>query len=111
MNIRNFRNIDTDDILDLLGLEHKRTTVDWALPAVGIFAVGVLVGAGIGLLFAPKTGTQLREDLGNRMSNRFQGARDFLGEVPSKLGMGEHQGGQTSQQVSGGSSRGRSTNI
>jgi hypothetical protein len=42
---------------------------DFALPAVGILAIGMLAGAGVALLFAPVTGKKLREELEQRLSD------------------------------------------
>ena len=75
MDIKKLRDLDKDDLLNLIGLQTRRTTADWILPTLGIFGVGVLVGAGIGMLLAPKPGRELREDL----RNRLQGAADDLG--------------------------------
>lgn len=75
IDIRKLRDLDRDDLLNLIGLQTKRTATDWILPTLGIFSVGVLVGAGIGMLLAPKPGRELREDL----RSRFQGAADDMG--------------------------------
>lgn len=37
--------------------------------AFGIFGAGLLLGAGLALLFAPKAGSELRQDLASRMSH------------------------------------------
>ncbi|XXF75763.1 YtxH domain-containing protein [Myxococcaceae bacterium GXIMD 01537] len=75
------RKLDKDDLLGLVGLETRRTTADWLIPTLGAFGVGVLVGAGIGLLLAPKPGAELRGDL----RNRLQGAQDSLQEGVSSV--------------------------
>jgi hypothetical protein len=75
-DIKKLRDLDKDDLLDLIGLQSKRTVADWLLPTLGIFGVGLLVGAGVGLLLAPKPGRELREDL----RSRIQGATDELSE-------------------------------
>jgi gas vesicle protein len=62
--------------LELVGLQSKRTVAEWLVPTVGIFGIGLLVGAGVGLLLAPKPGKELREDL----RSRIQGATDQLSE-------------------------------
>lgn len=58
---------DKDDLLDLVGLETRRTTTDALVPALTAFSIGVLVGVGVGLLIAPKAGNELRSDLKNRL--------------------------------------------
>ncbi len=50
-------------LLDRMGLQEKRTTAETVLPMLGIFGAGIAVGATLGLLFAPKRGDVLREDL------------------------------------------------
>src|SRR5699024_4465192 len=50
-------------LLDRMGLEHKRSTMDMMLPALGIFGAGIAVGAALGVLFAPKRGEEIRSDL------------------------------------------------
>jgi hypothetical protein len=55
-----------EDILRAIGFGGARATsaqVSTASSAVGIFAAGILIGAGIALLLAPKAGTDLRRDI------------------------------------------------
>lgn len=58
----------TDDVLARLGLQARATTRDYLFPAIGLFAAGILVGSGLGLLFAPRRGSELRAELGQRAS-------------------------------------------
>ncbi len=51
------------DILALVGVTRKRTFLGAVLPALGLIAAGVAVGAGVGLIFAPSSGRHLRGDL------------------------------------------------
>ena len=57
----------SDAALAAVGLQPRRTATDYILPAVGLFGVGLLVGAGLGLMFAPKRGSELRGDIGKRV--------------------------------------------
>ena len=66
----NLRDLSADDILSAMGLQTRRTTTDYMLPALGIFGVGVLVGAGIGMLFAPKAGSEIRNQIGTMARRR-----------------------------------------
>jgi hypothetical protein len=66
MKLNDLRDLDKDDILSALGLASKPTTSERLLGTLSIFGVGLLVGAGAALLFAPKSGQELREDLGER---------------------------------------------
>jgi len=59
----------SDAALAAIGLQPRRSAGDYILPVIGIFGVGVLVGAGLGLMFAPKRGAELRGDLGRRVKS------------------------------------------
>jgi hypothetical protein len=67
MNLKDLRHMDKDDVLGMLGLETKPSSGAWLAGTLGTFGVGMLVGAGIALLLAPKPGRQLREDLRERL--------------------------------------------
>lgn len=62
-NLRKLADVDKDDVLDLVGLEERRTASDKLVPALALFGAGVLVGVGLGLMLAPKPGKELREDV------------------------------------------------
>ncbi len=77
-DLKKVRNIDRHDVLERLGLE-ERTPVSDFFTGLGLLAVGVLVGAGLGILFAPKTGAEMRDHLsgtirkrGGRAAQRFE---------------------------------------
>jgi gas vesicle protein len=67
MNLTDLRNLDKDEILGMLGLETKTSTGAWLAGSLGTFGVGLLVGAGIALMLAPKPGRELREDIRDRL--------------------------------------------
>ncbi len=64
---KDIKKLEKDDLLQLIGLETRKGPSDWLLPTIGAFSVGLLVGAGIGLLLAPKPGNELLSDLRNRL--------------------------------------------
>jgi hypothetical protein len=66
-NLTDLKKMDKDDLLQLVGLETRKGPADWLLPTLGAFSVGMLVGAGLGLLLAPKPGAELRSDLRTRL--------------------------------------------
>ena len=79
MKISDLKDLNKDDILAALGLETKTGFTQRLLGTVGIFGAGLLVGAGVALMLAPKSGTELREDLGERfrkMRTRDDGTID-----------------------------------
>jgi hypothetical protein len=61
------RGYELEDALHLLGLARRRSAMGMVLPAVGLLAVGAILGAGLGLVFAPSSGRRLREDVGGRL--------------------------------------------
>lgn len=75
---KNLPDVDKDDMLEMIGLESRRTATDKLVPALALFGAGVLVGVGLGLMLAPKPGNQLREDLKNRLAK----ANGPAGEKP-----------------------------
>ena len=54
--------LDRDLLLRRMGLEEHTPTSDF-FTGLGLFSVGVLVGAGLGLLFAPRRGEDTRATL------------------------------------------------
>jgi hypothetical protein len=64
--VSDLKKLDKDELLNLIGLETRKETTDYLLPALGAFTVGVLLGVGVGLMLAPKPGNELRNDLRNR---------------------------------------------
>lgn len=77
------RMIDRDSLLKQLGLE-ERTPAGDLLTGLGLFSVGVLVGAGLGLLFAPKRGEDVRAMMTDRWRNR--NAAKLSGDVAHPMG-------------------------
>lgn len=65
---KNLPDVDKDDVLELIGLESRRSTGDKLVTSLAIFGAGVLVGAGLGLMLAPKPGRDLRSDLKQRLA-------------------------------------------
>lgn len=63
MKLSDIKNLDRNDFLGPLGLESKHSLSSRLLATMGIFGIGLLVGAGVALLLAPKAGRELRQDL------------------------------------------------
>ncbi len=59
MGIKDIRNLDKDQILELLGIEQK-STLSSVAGSLGWIGVGALTGAAVALLLSPKSGTELR---------------------------------------------------
>jgi hypothetical protein len=85
--VQSLSNLSADDVLAVLGLEKRRSTIpDIVLPSVALFAVGAVVGAAAAMLLAPKTGAALRrdltdgaKDLTHRLGNTAQAVQDYVG--------------------------------
>ena len=63
MKLQDLKDMDKDDFLGLLGLQSKRSFTGELLGSLGTFGIGLLVGAGVALLLAPKPGRELRGDI------------------------------------------------
>jgi hypothetical protein len=77
---KNLSSYDREDILAAIGLEPKRSTSQVVVPAIGFFAVGILAGVGLGMLFAPKPGYELREDLSEQMKGAVKKGQDMANQ-------------------------------
>ncbi len=94
LNLNNLKKMDKDDLLHLIGLETRRDTADTLLPVLGAFAAGMLVGAGLGLLLAPKPGNELRGDLRQRLQSGQEYLTNAAGRVSENVQQQQGQGAQ-----------------
>jgi len=53
---------------------------------LGAFVLGALVGVGLGLLFAPKSGAETQEDLKEHARRLREAAEDRMGDLEDRLG-------------------------
>ena len=67
MEMKDMMSHNLERLLGELGLEKRRTTGDFVLPAIGVFAAGAIVGGVIGLLLAPSSGRELRSEIEKRL--------------------------------------------
>jgi len=96
MKLSDIRDLSKDDVLAAFGLETKTSLTGRLFGTMGLFTVGLLVGAGAALMLAPKTGQDMREDLGQRLrSLRDSAAR--LAESNSQTNDHLTSAGSTSQ--------------
>jgi hypothetical protein len=70
------RYVDRDALLRAMGLEQRSPSGDF-LTGLGLFSVGVLVGAGLGLMFAPSAGGEMRQRMGERWRSRRAGGHEL----------------------------------
>ena len=78
MNLKELRNFDKDDILEMMGLQTKSSTGAMLAGTLATFGIGLLVGAGVGMLLAPKAGRELRDDLRDRLRRIPEDANDAV---------------------------------
>lgn len=90
MNLKDLKNLDKDDLLGMMGLEQKGSTAGWLAGTLGTFGIGMLVGAGIALILAPKPGRELREDIRDRLR---RAPNDASEAISSAVGRSENLGG------------------
>jgi hypothetical protein len=62
-----WEDVSKEDILGALGLMSKPSPGVRAASTLGLFALGLIAGAGAALLLAPKPGAELRRDLLRRL--------------------------------------------
>ena len=55
-------------------------------PGIGTFLAGLAIGAGIALLFAPRSGEETRRDIERRARKVGNQAQDFVSEVTESVG-------------------------
>jgi gas vesicle protein len=84
MKLKDLRNYDKEDILEMMGLQSKASTGAWLAGTLGTFGVGLLIGAGIGLMLAPKAGSELREDLRDKFRRIPADANDAVAAMTGR---------------------------
>lgn len=72
-------------LLSLVGLRSRRSVGARVAQTVGTLSVGLLVGAGLSLLLAPKAGRETRGDLRQRL-HQASAALDYAGHPTSVRG-------------------------
>ena len=56
-----------EDIASAVGLEVRSSATGDVLTAFGIFGTGMILGAALALLFAPKAGHEIRHDIAEKV--------------------------------------------
>lgn len=85
MKLRDLRSWSGDDVLRLFGLRRQSAVPAWMWPGIGLAAVGVVVGVGVGLLSAPQEGYRLRASLRRKMTRSLRNATERLVELPDRM--------------------------
>ncbi len=82
---KDLKKIDREDVLHRLGLEERSPMADF-FTGLGLFAVGVLVGTGLGIIFAPKAGAETRSQLGETLRRGSRRAEEFGQRMGAEMG-------------------------
>jgi hypothetical protein len=90
-----------DDVLAKLGLQTRMSARDYLFPALGIFGLGMLVGAGIVAISVPTVRHQVRD----RLRRAGTKVRDMSEQAREKM---EGAAEQIKERVTGGNGHGRS---
>lgn len=77
---------DRDEMLRRVGLEERTPAGDF-FTGLGLFSIGVLVGAGLGLMFAPKRGDEMRSALNEAWKSRGRAGQDFRKDLGNEAGV------------------------
>ena len=56
-----------EDIASAVGLQPRASTTGDMLTSFAIFGTGMILGAGLALLFAPKAGPEIRHDIAEKV--------------------------------------------
>ena len=84
MTIKDIRNIDKDEVLGWLGLETS-STASTVISTLGTFCLGLVVGGAAALIFAPKPGSELRDDLRDRLRRAPDDLKEVVASAKAKL--------------------------
>ncbi len=80
-------NVNAEEILRKFLDERSSSRTDRvgdSLPLISAFGVGLLVGAGVALLFAPESGKELRDDLADRVEGLKEQASQAITAVEDR---------------------------
>ena len=83
-------NLSAQSVMETLGLRRAEPgVVDLVVPVLAAFGVGMLVGAGVGLLLAPQSGKDTRDDIADRAGKLADQARHIGEDVRARLPGGD----------------------
>ena len=77
--------LSLEDVLGVIGLERRPSTLGRVLPALGLVAVSAAIGAGVALLLAPTSGSRLRAKLSDGLGDAKHRLSDRISQVETGL--------------------------
>jgi hypothetical protein len=80
MKLNDIRSFSKEDLLAMLGLRTKPSGVGTLFGSLGLLGLGMIVGAAGALLIAPRSGEQLRRELGERLNGTARRLADSARE-------------------------------
>ena len=95
-SFKDLAKLDKDDLLEVLGLETKKSTGDFLVPGLLVFGAGVAVGCGLGMLLAPRPGSELRGQIGEAFNRGLEQGKQRASQLKdqAKERMSPPQDGQ-----------------
>ena len=78
---RAIESVSVDSVLGVAGLERRPSALSHVLPMAGLIIVSAAVGAGVALLLAPSSGSQLRSRLSDGLGEAKHRLSDTIGQV------------------------------
>jgi hypothetical protein len=94
--------LELDDAVKALKTLQRATGGGLLMPGLAIFGAGVAVGAGVGLLFAPRTGAETRERLRRSTSQQLDALKKRFAERRVEVvGMSESSAASAARPTNG----------
>ncbi|HEY0715595.1 MAG TPA: YtxH domain-containing protein [Polyangia bacterium] len=84
MKLQDLKDISKEDALAAIGLAIKPSPGQWLAGTLSVFGFGVIVGAGVALLLAPRTGRELRDDLSEKVRTLREKTAQRMGSNASE---------------------------
>jgi hypothetical protein len=86
MKLKQIKNLSGDEVLAALGLARRQSALSATLISLGLVTLGIALGAGTALLAAPKSGRDLRRELGDRVGGAGRRVVERVREGVSRQG-------------------------
>jgi hypothetical protein len=83
--VNSMKTTSSEDLLAALGLERRRSSVAVVGSYAALLATGMILGAGIALLMAPKSGRALRQEIRIKASDFADRIGERAGEATSEV--------------------------